>query len=181
VASWGPETAVVSAAVGQASTSGYAYAGNLTGLIDPATQRVHVAFCDGSSSTRSPGYVNGTVTVDAVTPANSVVHWNGPLTVGAPAASSSSPALAVDRASKIYLFWATSTGGSASDAKYATIASPYTAASAEANLTNNAAGNSTQPHVPRSEVLAGGFVPLVFESGISNPFTVFLDTSIPAG
>ncbi|TMC54315.1 MAG: hypothetical protein E6J20_04400 [Chloroflexi bacterium] len=181
LSNWGPEVAVLSAAVGSASLSGYAYAGNLVALIDPASLLVHVAFCDGSSATRSPGYLNGTATVDPVTPANNVIHWNAPIAVGSASASNSSPALAVDRRSKVFLFWANSTGGASSDVKYATLMSPYSVASGETNLTNNAAGNNTQPHLPRSEVLGAGYVPLLFESGAGNPFSVLLDTSVAAG
>ena len=181
LASWGPEVAVVSANVGSASTSGYAYSGNLTGLIDPATRKIHVGFSDGSSSGQSPAYVNGAATVDQAVPANNRVAWATPIPVGAGSTSNSSPALAVDRTSKLFFFWATSPNGTTSEVKYSTLVAPYGAASAETNLTNAPAANNNQPHVPRSEVLAGGFVPLLFELGTANPFSVVLDTSVSAG
>jgi hypothetical protein len=171
---------VVTANVGSSSTSGYAYAGNLSGLIDPATKRVHVAFCDGSSATRSPGYLNGTPVVDQAIPANNKVTWGAPISVGSPATASSSPAIAVDRTSQVFLFWATSPSSSASDVKYATLVAPYAVASAETNLTNASASNNNQPHLPR-EVLAGGFVPVVFEVGAASPYSIVLDNSISAG
>jgi hypothetical protein len=179
LANWGPEVNVVAANVAGASVAGYPYAASMSGAIDPATGRVHFAFCDGSSSTRSPGYVTGTVAVSG-TPANNVITWAAPFAVGSPAASNSSPALGIDRTSRVFLFWATSTSSSSSDVLYATIASPYTSAGTATNLTNGAAGNNNQPHVPRAEVLAG-FVPLVFLQGTGNPYKALLDTSIPTG
>jgi hypothetical protein len=180
LANWGPEVAVVSANAGSSSTGGYAYSGNLTGLIDPATKQVHLGFGDGSSATRSPGYVNGSAVVDQAIPANNKVTWGAPIAVGSPATSNSSPAIAVDRTSKVFFFWATSPSGSASDVKYATLVAPYSAASAETNLTGASAANNNQPHIPR-EVLAGGFVPLIFEAGTANPYSILLDNSISAG
>jgi hypothetical protein len=181
LANWGPEVAVVTANVGASSTSGYAYSGNLTGLIDPATKRVHIAFCDGSSATRSPGYLNGTAVVDQAVPANNKVTWGAAISVGSPATANSSPAIGVDRTSKVFLFWATSPSGATSDVKYATLVAPFAAASAETNLTNAGAANNNQPHVPSAEVLAGGFVPLIFEAGTASPYSILLDNSISAG
>ena len=57
---------------------------------------------------------------------------------------------------------------------------PYASASGETNVTNASAANNNQPHIPR-EVLAGGFVPLIFEAGTGNPFSILLDNSISAG
>ncbi len=176
--SWGPEIAVVTANVSQATVSGGAYAANLAGGIDPASGVVHVLFCDGSSSTRSPGYVTGSATVTS-TPASNRVTWSAPIAVGTSAAASG-PAVAIDRTSKVFLFWAASTSTTSSDVTYVTATAPYTSVSAPANLTGNAGANSTLPHVPRSEALAG-FVPVIFLQGPASPYKVLLDSSITTG
>ena len=180
LANWGAEVSVVNANVGSSSIGGYAYAANLTAVVDPATKLIHVAYGDGGSGTRSPGYLSGTASVDGANPPNSRVAWGAPVTVGTPSSSNSGPAIGVDRASTVFVFWAGSTGTSAADIKYSKLVSPYTAAAPESNFTTNAGGNYTQPHIPRSEVLAG-YVPVVFESGAANPYKVLLDASLTAG
>src|SRR5207302_1064286 len=81
---------------------------------------------------------------------------------------------AVDSSGKVYIFWATSVSGGA--IKYATLASPFTSPSAATTV----ATSGTQPrypHLPAQAPLTGGYVPLVYQTGTGNPYSIVLQTA----
>ena len=105
------------------------------------------------------------------------ITWSSRLIVDGSGTSSTNPpdvAGAVDSSGKVYIFWATSVSGGA--IKYATLASPFTSPSAATTV----ATSGTQPrypHLPAQAPLTGGYVPLVYQTGTGNPYSIVLQTA----
>jgi len=106
------------------------------------------------------------------------ITWSSRLTIDTSTVSASDPpdvAGAVDSAGRVYVFW--TTAATAGAIKYVTLVSPYTSFSTAATI----ATTGTQPrfpHVPALAPLAGGVVPLVYQSGTGSPYSIYLNTSV---
>jgi hypothetical protein len=115
---------------------------------------------------------------DAVPMVTGTVTWNPRLVIDSTGTTSTDPpdiAGAVDSSGKVYVFWTTKAIAGA--IKYVTLVSPFTSASSETTL----ATTGTQPrypHVPAQSPLNRGYVPVVYQTGPSSPFSIVLDTSI---
>lgn len=167
LANWGAE-ANIATGLSESDFQGAAV------LLDHSSGRVHVLWYDTASATRNPGYVSGTISGTTIT-------WGTPLSVGTASTSNDSPSLAIDGVGTVYAFWATGGTGSSSDICYATIASPYTSASAQTNLTNNSTNHNNHPMTPRRVAVSNGYIPLLYVSGTVSPYSIEYDNSIAAG
>ena len=125
-----------------------------------------------------------------------VIYWNGAYTPGTPGsvafaarvtvasgATATGPAdiaAAVDVNGTAWLLWTDST--TAGNLKYATLAFPFTSASAAATLiAGGAASNPRWPHVPAVSASAGGlsgFLPVLYMDTTGSPYPVLLNTAI---
>lgn len=146
-------------------------------LLDHSTGRIHALYYDGSGTGKSIGYVTGTITVNGTL---STIAWGTPVSVGTQSTATDSPSLAIDGAGTIYAFWASGYTGASSDIKYATLASPYTSASAETNLTNNSTNKNNHPMTPRRAAVTAGYIPLLYVNGTGSPYGIQYDNSITA-
>jgi chitodextrinase len=146
--------------------------------IDESTGKIHVfraVMNAGGPDWHGVTYWLGTP--DSVPMVTGTISWNPRLLIDS--ASSTDPvdiAGAVDAAGKVYVFWVT--GAAGGSLKYASLVSPYTAASSV--TTFNALGsNPRYPHVPAQAPLSRGYIPLLYQYG-SGPYNIVLDTSLAA-
>jgi fibronectin type 3 domain-containing protein len=147
--------------------------------IDESTGKIHVfraVLNSGGPTWHGVTYWLGNP--DAVPMVTGHVSWNARLIIdGAGSTDPVDIAGAVDGSGRVYVFWITSaTGGSL---KYATLVSPYTSASSASTLAT-VGSQPRYPHVPAQAPLNRGYVPLVYQSGSSSPYSIVLDTSITA-
>jgi hypothetical protein len=143
--------------------------------IDETTGKIHVFRAvtnHGGPSYQGVNYWLGTP--DATPMVSGSVNWNSRLLID-PAAGATDPpdvAGAVDSTGRVYVFWTTTAIAGA--IKYVTLVSPYTAFTPAVTVPTVGA-NPRFPHVPAQAPLMGGVVPLVYQSGTSNPFSINLN------
>jgi hypothetical protein len=143
--------------------------------IDEATGNIHVfraVTTTGGPTWHGVTYWLGTPA--SVPMSSGSITWNPRLIIDATANSTDPPDIAgaVDSTGRVYVFWTTAATGGA--IKYVTLVSPYTAFSPAVTVPTVGA-NPRFPHVPAQAPLTGGVVPLVYQSGASNPFSINLN------
>jgi hypothetical protein len=147
-------------------------------VIDEATGNIHVF--RAVTTNGGPGWTGVTYwlgTPDATPMATGTVSWHPRLVIDSSAGPNDPPDIAgaIDSAGKVFVFWTTNAIGGT--IKYATLVSPYTSSSPAVTVATS--GSQPRfPHVPGQAALTRGIVPLVYQSGTSNPFSINL-TAIP--
>ena len=155
--------------------------------IDETNGNIHVfKSVTNSHSAATPGIAYWLGTPDGTPMVSGIVNWSSRLVISSTTSATDPPDVtgAVDSTGRLYIYWATSATGGA--IKFVTLDSPYTTPSAIGTVATNGA-NPRYPHVPSLAPLTRGYVPLFYESGSSNPYSIMLTTldtappSVPTG
>ena len=144
--------------------------------IDEATGNIHVfKSVTNSHSAAKPGIAYWLGTPDGTPMVSGIVNWSSRLVISSTTSATDPPdvAGAVDSTGRLYIYWASSATGGA--IKFVTLDSPYTTPSAIGTVATNGP-NPRYPHVPSQAPLTRGYVPLFYESGSSNPYSIMLTT-----
>ena len=148
-------------------------------IIDGGNKRYHLVVSNGpAGSTHDPYYLNGIITVDAVTVANNTLTVANTITVDT-VNTNTMVAIGIDGSGQVWIFWGHEPSGTQGDIYYSTSVAPYTSATAGTNLTNNLSGNCQATHIPQDVVLSGA-IPVIYATGSANPWTVWMDTTLTA-
>ena len=145
-------------------------------VIDEATGNIHVfKSVTNSHSAATPGIAYWLGTPDGTPMISGIINWSSRLVISSTTSATDPPdvAGAVDSTGRLYIYWASSATGGA--IKFVTLDSPYTTPSAIGTVATNGS-NPRYPHVPSQAPLTRGYVPLFYESGSSNPYSIMLTT-----
>lgn len=146
-------------------------------VVDEATGTVHLAraVCNAGGPTWS-GTTYWKGTPDATPMVTGAITFGTRVIVDA-ASTVSSPSdvgVCLDAGGTVWEFWTDAL--TAGNLKYSKLVSPYT--SGTTGTTYVATGSPRYPHLPSTAV--SGYLPLVYQTGTTSPFSVVLDTGLVA-